>query len=434
MGELGLMFTSRLMIHAFSGLIEIYFVAKLGLVHLSAVALCGIVLNIPLSFFSQIGTAVTALVAQHIGAGNRQAAAQIVGQAILLSAIICFGVSFGGVLAAPQLLRAVGADAAMLGAGVPYLRLGFGAMFALLLPCVLSDALSGAGHAAVATGVELLQTAILAVLIPTMILGIGPVPRLGTLGAMLAIVVARLLAALVQLTFLASGHSTIPLALANLRLDFTMMRRLLGLSLPAGGQSLARYGADATIAWLVAGYGTTALAGFTISYRLSTLLDNIAQGMSMAVFTIVGQSIGARQTGRALHATWMGVCYSLSVVGTGALFAAGLAPTLVAQFNADPNVIVLGTSALRIMAGSHVLSAVALVIMRSFQGAGDMVTPMVVDLVVLWAIQVPLAFALAWGVNWQTNGIWLAIAIASLVRVVIILPWFYRRTRTQFAR
>jgi putative MATE family efflux protein len=428
-GMLGLLFTFELAIHAVADLVEIFFVGRLGAASVSAITLSLVILNLPFSFFIQIGTALATLVAQYIGAQNRHAAAGAVGQALLLCACLCLPFSIVGVWLSPWLLRLIGADAAVVGAGTPYLRLGFAAMFGLLLPFVLNAALRAAGHAAAVTLIEILQTTVLVTLLPALILGLGPAPRLETFGAMLAVVVARMLAALFQLAYLTMGPSAIPLGLTSFRPDVHTLRRLLALSLPSTAQYLARYGADIAIARLVAGFGTTAIAGFAISHRLLTLLENVGHGLSNATFIVVGQNIGAKRRDRALRGTWIGVLYSLASVGVGSVVIAGLAPRLISRFNAELDVIELGASALRIIAATHVFSAVAWVITRSFHGAGDTVSPMVVDLVVLWAIQVPVALALAWAAGWETNGIWFGIALSQVVRAAVLLTWFYRRMR-----
>jgi Na+-driven multidrug efflux pump len=124
------------------------------------------------------------------------------------------------------------------------------------------------------------------------------------------------------------------------------------------------------------------------------------------------------------------VLYSVVSVGIGSLVIARFAPMFIAQFNGDPHVITLGATALRIIAATHVFSAMAWVITRSFHGAGDTVSPMLVDLAVLWVIQVPVALALSLLAGWETNGIWFGIALSQVVRAGVLIPWFFRRMRS----
>ena len=431
-GVLGLLFTAELAIHFAGHFIETFYMGRLGPTYLSGVTLSIVILAIAFSFLVELGTGLTNLVAQNIGANDPTAAGVAVGQAILLCAGICLPISILGVLLAPELLALMGAASPVVNAGAPYLSLGFVAMFILVLPLVLNAALRALGNAAIAASLEVLQLVLLFVLTPILVLGFGPIPRLEALGAMAALVISRLAATILQLGFFFSGRLVVRLRLNSLQPHMQIMRRMVTLSLPSTGQQLLRFGTEAAIVRLVASFGTAAIAGFSLSLLFLRLLETIGHGVGNAVFTVVGQNLGAGQGRRALRGTWIGVGYSLAVIGVGVIVQIGFAPNFIAIFSADAEVVAIGATAIRVIAGSYVFSAVAYVLTRSFHGTGDTTSPFIVDLIVLWSVQVPLALGLSLGIGWQVNGIWVAIAVANVVRTLMLMGWFRRRAVHQF--
>ncbi len=432
-GILGALFSAELAVHFSGHFIETFYVGKSGPSHLSAITLSIVVLTFPLSFLIELGTGLTTLVAQSIGAKDTKAAGSTIAQAILLCAIVSFPLAVLGAVLAPYLLAIMGADSTVIAAGNGYLRLAFLALFVIALPFVLNAALRALGNAALATWLEVFQLAVLFILTPIFVVGLGPIPALHAFGAMIALVIARLLAGVLQLGFFISGRAAIRLTPASFRPDRSLLKRLVSLSLPPTAQQLTRHGADAIVVRLVAGFGTAAVAGFTLSLLFLRLLETLGSGIGNAAFTIVGQNLGAGKGSRALKGTWIAAGYSLAAIAIGIAVQSSFAPQLVAVFNAEPEVVRIGTTAIRIIAISYLFSAVTLVLTRAFHGAGDTLSPFILEILMLWGIQVPLALGLAIGIGWGTTGIWTAIAFANVIRAVLLLGWFRRRAPLQFS-
>lgn len=426
-GILSVLFISELLLNTAGHLAEIYVMGRLGPEYLSAVTLSIVVLALIFSFFVELGTGLAAMVAQAAGARDDRAAAQAIGQAIVVCAAASLPVSAAGVTFAPVMLQLVGAAGPVLAIGTGYTQIGLATMFVLVLPFVLTGALRALGHAALATGLQIMQLSIYLVLMPVLVLGVGPAPSMGPNGSILALVVARLATAAVQIGFLSRSTASVHLSWASLRPHLLAMRRLLALTWPAAGQQYARYGADVIIVRLIAAYGPVATAAFSIALRLVEGLETIAQGIGNATFTVVGQNLGAGEERRAEHGTSLATRYGLFAVGAGIVLVAGLAPAMVRFFSPDAQVQALGTVAVRVLAVSGVFYFIALVLTRSFHGAGNTLTPMVVDLAALWLVQWPVAVGLSQPLGWGVVGIWAAVAVANATRALVLGVWFWRR-------
>ena len=387
----------------------------------------------PCRYFIELGTGLATLVSRFTGAGDQASATLAIGQAIILSNLIAIPIAIGGYLLSSFLLEILGAGTNILRIGIPYLRICFIVMPILVLPFLLNAALRALGNAALVTAIAVIQLALLSLLMPVLTLGFGIIPRMEATGAILAIVITRATGTVAQLSYLCSSKSIHPLILANFRPHLPTLRSLLRSSLSLTGQYLVQFGAAAVIVRLVAKFGAIAVAGYAIAYQILQVLETIGRAMGNAVFVVVGQNMGAGHSRRALHGMSIGVVYSLVITSLVVMVVLGQAPALVAFFNADPSVVYVGSSATRIIAASLVSSAIALVLTRFFHGTGDTVSPLLIDTIVLWCVQLPLALVLCSGTGGQVTGIWIGIAVANVVRTLMLLAWLIRRLKHQYS-
>jgi len=134
--------------------------------------------------------------------------------------------------------------------------------------------------------------------------------------------------------------------------------------------------------------------------------------MSNAAATMVGQALGARDPDRAERAVWRACLYNLVFLSAiGVAFVVFAAP-IVSAFTSDPVVLAYGVDCLRIIAAGFAFYAYGMVLSQSFNGAGDTVTPTVLNLIVFWLWEIPLAWALAVALGMGPRGAFVAVAIA----------------------
>ena len=141
--------------------------------------------------------------------------------------------------------------------------------------------------------------------------------------------------------------------------------------------------------------------------------------MSNAAATMVGQALGARKPERAEQAVWRAGFYNMLFLGViGALYVI-FAPSLVGAFTSDPEVLRQGTTCLRIVAAGFLFYAYGMVLTQSFNGAGDTMTPTLINLFVFWLWEIPLAWLLARTLGMGPIGVFLAMAIAFSTLAVV---------------
>jgi len=89
------------------------------------------------------------------------------------------------------------------------------------------------------------------------------------------------------------------------------------------------------------------------------------------------------------------------------------AATTVRLFTHDPAVVPLAASCLRILSYGNIGYAYGMVMLQAFNGAGDTLTPTIVNFFGFWLLEIPLAYTLAIPLHMRSKGVFLSIVVAE---------------------
>ena len=393
-------------------LVDIYFVSHLGADAVTAVGLTEAMLAVIYSLAMGLAIAVTATVARRWGEKDPEAASHAAAQGLLLGAGVALVLGTLGVMFAEPLLRLMGASPEVLALGLGYTRIMLGGEVTIILLFLLNAAFRGAGDPVIAMRVLWIANAINIVLDPLLIRGIGPFPEMGVTGAAVATTIGRGVGVLIALHAITTPGNRLTVTRRHLRFDMEVISGVLKLARTATLQFLIGTASWIGLVRLLATFGSTAVAGYTVAIRLVIFGILPSWGLSNAAATMVGQALGAKKPDRADAAVWVASKYNLLFLGTlGALFVA-FAPWLVSWFGNDPAVIEVAARALRIVALGFPLYAFGMVLTQAFNGAGDTWTPTWLNFVVFWLFEIPLAWLLAKPLGFGIDGAFWAITVA----------------------
>src|SRR5437763_6705604 len=390
----------------------VFFVGRLGPDAVAAVGLTESMLTLVYALAMGLGIGTTAVVARRIGEKDREGAANAAVQSVFLGiggAVLLGGL---GVALAPHLLALMGASPAVLQIGSGYTRVMLGGEATIVVLFVVNAVFRGAGDAAIAMRVLWLANAINIVLGPCFIFGLGPFPELGVTGAAVATTIGRGTGALYAISRLLRPGSRIAVQRRHLRIDMPVMRTVARLSGSGALQSIIGMASWIGLVRIVATFGSQALAGYTIGIRIVIFALLPSWGMSNAAATMVGQALGARDPDRAERSVWRACLYNLLFLCFLGIAFVVFARTIVSAFTADEAVRAFATDCLRIIAAGFPFYAYGMVVSQSFNGAGDTVTPTMLNLIVFWLWEIPLAWALAMALGMGPRGAFVAVAVA----------------------
>lgn len=310
------------------------------------------------------------------------------------------------------------------GHGFTRVMLGFNVVILLLF--LINAIFRGAGDAAIAMRVLWLANIINLILDPCLIFGLGPFPRLGVMGAAVATTCGRGTAVAVQLVMLARGKGRIAIRREHLKIEAAAMLRLLKISFNGILQAAIGTASWIGLVRILSAFGSAALAGYTIGIRVIVFAILPSWGLSNAGATLVGQNLGARQPDRAERSVVIAGLYNMIFLGTIGAFFVLFAETVVRLFTADPAIVPIGAACLRTVSYGFLFYAWGMVLTQAFNGAGDTLTPTIINLFCFWLWEIPLAYVLSRHTKLGLRGVFFAITIAFSTLAVVSAAAFRR--------
>jgi putative MATE family efflux protein len=414
----------EMMMESLFAVVDMFWVAHLGANAVATVGFTEALLMLIYTVALGLSVATAATVARRIGEKEPQAAAETAAQAIMLGAIIAIAIGVSGAIFAPQLLTLMGASPAVVAVGSGYARAIFGGSGTVMLLFLINAVFRGAGDASLAMRVLWTANLINIALNPLLIFGIGPFPRLGVTGSGIGTTIGRGIGVLLQLWMLTNSWSRVVVHAREFRVRPALMLKLLRLSLGGMLQYFVGTSSWILLIRMTAPFGSTVIAGYTIMLRIILFALLPSWGMASAAATLVGQNLGAKKPERAESAVWRAGFYNMILLGAVAVLFIAFARQLVGIFTADEAVAQVAANALRIISSGYVFYAWGMVAIQAFNGAGDTVTPTLINLFCFWACQLPIAWWLAFHTPMRSNGIFAAIAISqSLIAIIGMLAF-----------
>lgn len=406
-------------------LVDVFFVSRLGVDAVAVVGLTEGVMMLVYSIAWGLGAGITAVVARRIGEKDREGADVSAVQGILVALAIgaCFAVP--GLFHAAELLQLMGASPAVQELGKPFMRIMLGSNVVILLLFGINAIFRGAGNAALAMRSLWVANIINIILDPLLIFGLGPVPAMGVTGAAVATVIGRGCGVAYQCWHLFDGRSRVKLASRHVRVAWAELWGIVRLSGAASAQFLIASASWLFLVRIVAGFGSDAVAGYTIAVRIVIFALLPAWGIANAASTLVGQNLGALRPDRAERSAWLCGHINMVYMSTMAILFIALAPWAMGLFTEVSAVVLIRVQALRIMSAGYFLLAYGMVLSQAFNGAGDAMTPVWLNLVCFWLVEIPLAWYLALSMQ-RPEGVFIAIAISESLLAVLCMIVFRR--------
>lgn len=413
------------------GLVETFFVGKLGTDPLAGVALVfPVVMLMQMMSAGAMGGGISSAIARALG-GGRHADANALALHALVIALV-FGLVFMIALLASDrwLYTAMGGSGASLGAALTYSRVIFAGAILVWVFNSLSNVIRGAGNMAVPAIVTCAGVAVLIPLSPCLIFGLGLFPRLGVAGGAVAVVIYYALGSIVLAAYLRSGRSVVRLAFRGVHLRWSFFRDILHVGLVA---TLITIQTNLTIVittGLVGAFGPAVIAGYGIGSRLEYLLVPLVFGLGGPLIAMVGTNIGAGRHDRALRVAWIGAAIAAGLCEVIGLCAAAAPRIWLSLFDTDASMIDAGSRYLHAVGPVYGLFGLGLALYFASQGAGRLLWPLIVNFARLIIAAGGGWLALRWSGNLTDVFIALAVALAAfgLINAAAVAcgAWFGR--------
>jgi putative MATE family efflux protein len=403
----------EMVLESLFAVVDVFWVGRLGADAVATVGITESLLSLVFAVGLGLSLSTTAMVARRIGEKDAAGAAVAGVQAIAIGLAVSLLMGLPCLFFAPSLLRLMGASPQIVAVGSGYARIALGGGGAILMLFLNNAIFRGAGDAAIAMRLLWVSNIINLILDPCLIFGVGPFPKLGVTGAALATFTGRSIGVLYQFYRLLRGTERIRILRRQIRLNFSVLWRLLRVSLTGILQFAIAHTSWIGLVRIVSVFGAAALAGYTIAIRIVVFIILPSWGLSNAAATLVGQNLGAKQPERAETSVWRTGLYNMLFLGVVGIFFVLFAEPVVRLFTHDPLVVPLAASCLRIISYGNIGYAYGMVMLQAFNGAGDTITPTIVNFFGFWLLEIPLAYFLAITAGMRANGVYVSIVVAE---------------------
>jgi len=390
------------------GLIETYFVGKLG-----TDALAGVALAFPVVMLTQmmsagaVGGGISSAVARALGGQRRRDADDLAVHSLLVGLLFGLAFTVAALLGGPWLYSTLGGRGASLAAAVTYSNVIFSGAILIWIFNSLASVIRGTGNMLVPALVTCAGVVAVIPLSPCLIFGLGPFPALGVAGGGTALLVYYAVGCVVLAAYIGSGRIPVRFNLffSGLRLRRNLFADILRVGLVSALVTIGTNVTVASVTGLVGTFGPAAIAGYGVGSRLEYFLVPLVFGLGAPLVALVGTNVGASQHDRAVRVAWIGGLMAAVMCALIGALAAAFPRVWLGLFDNDPAMLAAGTAYLQTVGPFYAFFGLGLGLYFAFQGFGRL----------RWAVLANFTrLAIAVG------GGWLALQLTGDLRFVFV--------------
>ncbi len=406
--------------------IDTYFVAQLGTQALAAMSFTIPITSIINSLAFGVGIGASSLISRALGSGRTDLVRSYCTLSLLFALVLAILFAMVGIRSIDPLFTLMGADAATLPLIHDYMHTWYLGCFFIVVPMVGNACIRASGNAILPTGIMLMAAILICVLDPIFIFGLWGFPAMGLQGAALATICAYALCLCVSFYILQVKlkffHLPQLLATSGAQTRQYLLD-LLRMFIPAAGSNLLSPLSISLTTWLVADYGSAAVAGFGAAARIEALclITPMACASAMAAFS--GQNFGAGRIDRLANALRFSFRFAWAWGIVAALLLLLLAPRLARLFTQDAAAQQAIIDYLCFVPLSYPLLGMIMAVTNMGNGMGKPVGGLLLSSLRLILVYLPLAWLL--GKFGGLPGIFFASAAANVI--VGLIAWWWSK-------
>lgn len=399
-------------------LTDTYWLGKIGTNELAAINLVTPVQNIIINFGMGITVAGSVLIAQYIGAGEKEDAKSMANQ--IFACAMCFSLVCAAVVYATTsgIVSWLGADGATFDHACTYLSIVVWDMPFLYMVNIFSAVHQAQGDTVRPMLLNLVGIIVNMILDPLLMIGLS----MGTAGAAGATLLAKMVPAIIAFILLSRRNQDVHLDIKHMRFEWEKIKLILRIGLPTAiGGSTMQLG-FLLMSRNVYAYGNQAMAAYGIGNKVNGLITLPSNGIGSAVATIVGQNMGAKQVERAKegYLLSMKICVGFLFIGGMILSRDFISTSIVSIFSEDPEVIAMAADFLSIMAFWCFTNGVYNASTGLFQGTGHTEVTMTVDATRLWIFRFLTLWFCETVLHMGVRSVWYSVVISNGISSVIL--------------
>ena len=390
-------------VNSLYNIVDSYFVAKISENAMTALSLVYPVQNFINAVAIGFGVGINAVIAFHLGAGDKDKADDAATQGLLLSLIHGVVLTVSCIFIMKPFLSAFTKDENVISLGVQYCNIVF--LFTIInsLNLFFEKLFQAVGNMKI-TMIGLMVGCITNIILdPIMIFGIGFMPKMGIKGAALATGLGQCVTFIIYVVYYILNPSSVKVERQYVRLTSYMVKKLYSIGIPA----------------ILNAFSQVYVLVLGVYYKLQTFLYLTANGIVQGMRPIIAYNYGAGEHKRVRQIYSYVLIMIAAIMAVGTVICLIIPSNIISLFTNNDETVKLGATALRIISAGFVVSAVSVTSCGALEGLSKGFPSLVISLCRYIIIIIPAAFILSR--FFGAVGVWHAFWVAELLTAVISL-------------
>ena len=368
-------------------------------------------------------------VAQCIGRGERDRAHGFAQAAVQLATLMGMAYAVISLLFTRQMVAFFQlTDPEAQSAALSYTKIACGLIVFSFLTLTMTGLYTAQGDSKTPFLANLIGLVTNMILDPVLILGPGPFPKLGVVGAAIATVTAQ--AIVMTIMILGVIIQKKENVLKGIRLTAKIPKEYLGglcrIGIPTAIQGMAYCAISMVLTRMVSAYGAEAVATQRVGGQIESISWNTADGFAAALNAFIAQNYGAGKMDR-VRKGYRASLWTVGIWGLLISFVFICFPKAIADiFFHEPKAVATAVGYLVIIGFSEAFMCVELTTVGALSGLGRTRLCSIIS-IAFTSARIPLAIILGGLIG--LSGIWWALSITSIIKGIIFTCTFLWITR-----
>ena len=410
-----------MLVNALYNIVDSFFVAQISEDAMTALSLIYPMQNLINAIAIGFGVRINAQIALHLGAGSKHRANTAATHGMLYSILHGILITIVSLAIAPGFLASFTEDRTVIQMGTTYASIAFSFSVIVMAALVFEKMYQAVGRMKI-TMIALMAGSVCNIILdPVLIFGIGPFPQLGIAGAALATGIGQMLTLSIYLIYYKKQSLPVRICRACLRPNKKMDFQLYAIGIPAILNLALPSLLISFLNALLAAYSQSYVVVLGIYYKLQTFLYLPGSGIVQGMRPLIGYNYGAGESRRVRKIYQLTLWLCAAIMALGTVLCLLLSDTLIGLFTTNPETIAVGQSALRIISGGFIISAISVATSGALEGLGKGFQSLIISLARYCLVIMPLAWLLCriLGPVGVWHAFWLTEVFSAIISVVV---------------
>jgi len=415
---------ASMLVQALYNIVDSIFVAHYSQAALAAISYSFPAQNLMIGLATGIGVGMNALLSRSLGEKNYERVNKAAENGLFLAFISFVAFFIFGAFFAGSFIRFQTKTEEIIGYGQTYLTICTCASFGIFGEITFERLMQSTGKTVLSMITQGCGAIINIILDPILIFGYFGLPAMGIAGAALATVLGQIIALGIAIVLNHKYNKEISINLRKFRPDKEIIGRICAVGIPSVIMMCVGSAMTTTMNKILNGFSDVATSVFGVYFKLQSFVFMPIFGLNNGLVPIIAYNYGAKKRKRMIGALKTACLIAICFMALGIILMQIFPKELLLLFDAQEEMLSIGTVALRTISLSFTFAGVCIVAGSSFQALGfgtyTMFTSICRQLVVL----LPAAYLLSLSGN--VNLVWWAFPLAEIMSVLVTAILFVR--------